>query len=99
MGRPLRTQQTDPGRIGRNSPWRREPQTDLFDILFPSAHEAVCFIYRIGVKGCRYQRYFDLSSSDNFRCGQHLVCYARYGTDRCDLCGNHDDTLYKTVIC
>lgn len=33
-------------------------------------------------------------ATDTFRCGQHLVRYAFDGTNRCNFCSDHDDTLY-----
>ena len=74
------------------------PFNNFFHLLFPSPHEAVDFLYRIGVKGCGDQRHFDLSVAFDLRSRQPLVGHAHYGATCCDFCCGHDDTLYKTVI-
>ena len=74
------------------------PFNNFFHLLFPSPHEAVDFLYRIGVKGCGDQRHFDLSVAFDWRSRQPLVGHAHYGAPCCDFCCSHDDTIYKTVI-
>ena len=74
------------------------PFNNFFHLLFPSPHEAVDFLYRIGVKGCGDQRHFDLSAALYCRSGQPLVCDAHHRIIGCDFRSDHDDTLYKTIV-